>query len=175
MREPEQQSRYDHRDGHDDGNVPPAPSGPVPDRERRAFQDWRALLRGRRRSGHAPPRAAFRRLVGAEWRLAVRNPAGLVWGVGLPLLLLILFASLPGTTKPDKDFGGLSFFQIYLPVLVGIAILIVVIIGAFYFYNRSKNDDLQTSAVTSAAKSVSDGAQKVGDSAEKAADSLSNN
>ncbi|HET9187618.1 MAG TPA: ABC transporter ATP-binding protein/permease [Acidothermaceae bacterium] len=112
-----------------DGTAAPAPSGPVPDREHRAFQDWRSLLPSRRSGGHAPPRAAFRRLVGTEWRLAVRNPAGLVWGMGLPLLLLILFASLPGTTKPDKNFNGLSFFQIYLPVLVALSLALLSLVA----------------------------------------------
>jgi uncharacterized protein HemX len=59
-------------------------------------------------------------------------------------------------------------------ILVGIALLIIIVIGAIYFYNRSQNDNLRTTAVTSAAQSVSDSAQKVGDSAEKAAGSVSN-
>jgi ABC-2 type transport system ATP-binding protein len=112
-----------------DGSARPAPRGPAPDRERRAFQDWRSLSPHRRRGWTNPPRSAFGRLVGTEWRLAVRNPAGLVWGLGLPLLLLILFASLPGTTKPDKNFDGLSFFQIYLPVLVALSLALLSLVA----------------------------------------------
>ncbi len=112
-----------------DGTVAPAPTGPVRDREHRAFQEWRSWSPRRRAGAAAPPRAAFRRLLGTEWRLAVRNPAALVWGFGLPLLLLILFASLPGTTKPDKSFNGLSFFQIYLPVLVALSLALLSLVA----------------------------------------------
>lgn len=112
-----------------DGATAPAPSGPVPDREHRAFQDLRSLLPRRRPAGANPPRAAFRRLVGTEWRLSVRNPAALVWGLGLPLLLLVLFGSLPGTTKPDKHLGGLSFFQVYLPVLVALSLALLSLVA----------------------------------------------
>ncbi len=118
-----------NHDDQDDGTAPPAPSGPAPDRERRALHDWRTLLPRRGRGGPRPPRAAFRRLVGAEWRLSVRNPAGLVWGLGLPLLLLIVFGSLPGTTKPDKNLGGLSFFQVYLPVLVALSLALLSLVA----------------------------------------------
>jgi ABC-2 type transport system permease protein len=45
------------------------------------------------------------------------------------LLLLILFASLPGTTKPDKNFNGLSFFQIYLPVLVALSLALLSLVA----------------------------------------------
>ncbi|MEG3150401.1 hypothetical protein U1769_10955 [Sphingomonas sp. ZT3P38] len=43
-------------------------------------------------------------------------------------------------------------------------------IGGFYLMNQSKNDNLKTDAITSAAKDVGDSAKKVGDSAEKAAE-----
>jgi uncharacterized protein HemX len=60
-------------------------------------------------------------------------------------------------------------------VLIGLAVLIIAIVGAFYLFNKSQNDNLKTNAVTSAAKSVSDSAQKVGDSAQKAADGATGN
>ncbi|MBY8827108.1 hypothetical protein [Hephaestia mangrovi] len=59
-------------------------------------------------------------------------------------------------------------------VLIGIAVLVLAIIGAFYFYNKSQNDNVRTDAITSAAQSVSDGAQKVGDAAQQAADDSTN-
>ena len=48
-------------------------------------------------------------------------------------------------------------------LLIGIAVLILVIVGAYFLLNQSKNDDLQTQAITGAAKSVSDTADKAGD------------
>ena len=52
------------------------------DREHRAFRGWRAAIRRRGPSGPPPPHAAVGRLVANGWRLTLRNPAGLVWGVG---------------------------------------------------------------------------------------------
>lgn len=59
-------------------------------------------------------------------------------------------------------------------VLIGIAVLALVAIIAFFLLNQSRNDDLRTSAVTGAASSVagsvSNAAQNVGDSATDAAE-----
>lgn len=53
-------------------------------------------------------------------------------------------------------------------VLIGIALLVAVIIGAFYLMNQNRNETIKTDAITGAAESVSEGAQKVGDAAQKA-------
>lgn len=55
-------------------------------------------------------------------------------------------------------------------LLIGLAVLILVVVGAFYLINQNRNEAIKTDAVTSAAKSVDDAAGKVGDSAQKAAD-----
>ena len=47
----------------------------------------------------------------------------------MPLLLLVLFGSLPGTTKPDAHLGGLSFFQVYLPVLVALSLALLSLVA----------------------------------------------
>lgn len=73
------------------------------------------------------------------------------------------------TTVVERSGGGGAG-----AVLIGLAVLVLVIVGAFYLFNRSQNDNAKTTAVTQAAQSVSDSAQKVGDSAEKAADSVTN-
>src|SRR3546814_9054472 len=57
-------------------------------------------------------------------------------------------------------------------LLIGLAVLIVVIVGAFFLFNQSRNDTLQTEAVTTAADQVGDAAKQVGDWAEQAADSV---
>ena len=77
----------------------------------------------------APVRAAFWRLVASEWRLTLRNPVALVWGVGFPILLLAIFGSLPATTKPDAALGGLSFFEVYLPVMIALSLGLLALIG----------------------------------------------
>ncbi len=69
----------------------------------------------------------------------------------------------PHTTVIEKSGGGGA------GIFIGIILLIAVVIGGFYLMNQSKNDNIKTDAVTSAAKDVGDSAKKVGDTAEKAA------
>ena len=61
-------------------------------------------------------------------------------------------------------------------VLIGIAVLALVAIVAFFLLNANRNDAIRTDAVTSAASSVADStataAKSVGDAATTAADSV---
>lgn len=75
-----------------------------------------------------------------------------------------------GTTYIDK--GGSGFGG----VLVGIAVLAMVAIVAFFLLQANRNDAIQTEAVTSAASSVADSAataaEGVTDAAGKAAEAV---
>ncbi|GAA0300972.1 hypothetical protein GCM10009087_08440 [Sphingomonas oligophenolica] len=68
----------------------------------------------------------------------------------------------PHTTVIERRGSGAG-------LLIGLVLLVAVIIGAFYLFNQSANDNRRTDAVTQAAKDVGDGAQKAGDAAQKAA------
>ena len=61
-------------------------------------------------------------------------------------------------------------------VLIGIAVLALVAIVAFFLLNANRNDAIRTNAVTSAASSVADStataAKSVGDAATTTADSV---
>ena len=50
-------------------------------------------------------------------------------------------------------------------IMIGIAVLILAIIGGYFLLNQSHNDTIKTNAVTHAADSVGDAAKKVGDTA----------
>ncbi len=67
--------------------------------------------------GQAVPRRALRRLITTEARLALREPAGLVWGIGLPVLLLVIFGNIPKFSLPEAKFGGETPLDVYLPIL----------------------------------------------------------
>jgi len=73
-----------------------------------------------------------------------------------------------GTTYVDRGGSGIG------GVIVGIAVLALVAIIAFFLLNQARNDNLRTHAVTSAASTVADSAagaaKTVGDSASSAAD-----
>jgi ABC-2 type transport system permease protein len=70
-------------------------------------------------------RRAFRLLVASEIRIAVRRPVGLVVAVGIPFALLVIFGSIPATTRPTKALGGISFFNLYVPTLLVFVLIAV--------------------------------------------------
>jgi len=69
-------------------------------------------------------RAAFGKIVVNEARLAWRRPVGLLGGV-VPILLLVIFGELPAFQHAAPSLGGLSPFDVYVPILVvfGLAML----------------------------------------------------
>lgn len=74
-------------------------------------------------------RAAFGKIVRNEARLAWRRPAGLIAGIGLPVVLLIIFGELPSFHKASASLGGLTGFDVYLPVLVVLALAMLALWG----------------------------------------------
>ncbi|HEV2530609.1 hypothetical protein [Phenylobacterium sp.] len=71
-----------------------------------------------------------------------------------------------GTTYVDGGGSGVG------GVIIGIAVLALVAIVAFFLMTQSRNDNLRTSAVTGAASSVSHAADNVGAAASRAADNV---
>lgn len=53
-------------------------------------------------------------------------------------------------------------------LLIGLAVLIAVIVGAYFLLNNASNDNVRTDAVAGAAKSVGSAADKAGDAVERA-------
>ena len=74
------------------------------------------------------PRAAFGMIVLNESRIARRLPLGLLVGVFLPMLLLVIFGTVRSTNTPLKALGGLTDFDVYLPVFLAM------VIAALAFY-----------------------------------------
>ena len=77
------------------------------------------------------PRAAFGNIVRNEARLAWRQPSGLIVSVGISLLLLIIFGEVPAFQASSARLGGLSAFDVYLPVLISFVIVVLAPFGAF--------------------------------------------
>jgi ABC-2 type transport system permease protein len=75
------------------------------------------------------PRAAFGQIVRNQARLAWRLPAGLIFGIGLPMLLLIIFSQIPSFHQAQASFGGLTPFDVYVPILIAMVIAIIGLIS----------------------------------------------
>lgn len=70
----------------------------------------------------AAPRPAFGKILLNEARLIWRLPTALIAGVALPVLLLVLFGELPSFHQRQAALGGLSPFDLYVPVLIVLAL-----------------------------------------------------
>jgi ABC-2 type transport system permease protein len=80
-----------------------------------------ALTLNRRRA----PRAAFGHIVLNEARLTWRQPAGVIAGAGIALLILVIFGEIPAFQKPSGALGGYTPFDTYIPILMCFAIAII--------------------------------------------------
>jgi ABC-2 type transport system permease protein len=79
----------------------------------------------RARSG----RSAFGQIVLNEVRLTWRRPIGLIGGVGIPLVLLVIFGQLPSFKQVPASFGGLTIFDAYVPVLAAFGLAMLAMLG----------------------------------------------
>ncbi|HTP19924.1 MAG TPA: ABC transporter permease [Solirubrobacteraceae bacterium] len=74
-------------------------------------------------------RRAFGLLVGSEIKIAIRRPVGLFVAIGIPCALLVIFGSIPATTRPNQALGGISFFNLYVPTLMVFVLIAVGLAG----------------------------------------------
>jgi ABC-2 type transport system permease protein len=63
----------------------------------------------------------------SEAKLLARNPGVMIWTAILPVAAAIVLSAIPATREPSEDLGGLSFFQIYQPILVLFAITLLAV------------------------------------------------
>lgn len=62
--------------------------------------------------------AALWQLSLTELRLSLRDRVGPMWGVGFPIVLLIVFGSIPSFKKPMASFGGYTALDVYVPIVI---------------------------------------------------------
>jgi ABC-2 type transport system permease protein len=63
------------------------------------------------------PPAAFASIVLNEARLAWRQPAGLIAGIAIAMLILVIFGEIPVFGQSSAKLGGYPPFEVYIPVL----------------------------------------------------------
>src|SRR5215472_5330999 len=63
--------------------------------------------------------SALRRLTVTELKLFGRERGAVIWGVGFPLLLLVIFGNIPGFRTPvSPSVHGLTILDAYVPILI---------------------------------------------------------
>ena len=75
------------------------------------------------------PRSAFGKLLRNEARIAWRIPLGLAVGVAVPVLALIIFGAIPAMSRPSKALGGLTYFEVFFPILIALGIAVLSLIS----------------------------------------------
>jgi ABC-2 type transport system permease protein len=66
----------------------------------------------------------FAAVVRTEAKLFRREPGILFWTLGFPPVLLVILGSIPAFRKADAGLGGLRLIDLYVPVLVLVALII---------------------------------------------------
>jgi ABC-2 type transport system permease protein len=74
-------------------------------------------------------RDAFGQVVLNEARLTWRRPIGLIGGVGLPVVLLVIFGELPAFKQHLSAFGGGTIFDAYVPILATFGVAMLALLG----------------------------------------------
>lgn len=77
----------------------------------------------------AARRAAFGQIVLNEARLTWRRPIGLIGGVAIPVVLLVIFGKVGKFQQHSASLGGLTAFDLYLPILVVFALAMLALLG----------------------------------------------
>jgi ABC-2 type transport system permease protein len=74
-------------------------------------------------------RVAFGKIVHNEFRLSYRRPVALIAGVGIPLLLMLIFGNLSAFHQIVPGFGGFDIYDAYVPVLAMFALAMIALLG----------------------------------------------
>jgi ABC-2 type transport system permease protein len=74
-------------------------------------------------------RTAFGNIALNEARLAWRRPVGLIGGIGIPVLLLVIFGELPSFHRHTASLGGLTAFDAYVPILAVMSLAMLALLG----------------------------------------------
>jgi ABC-2 type transport system permease protein len=74
-------------------------------------------------------RAAFGKVIASEVRLTARQPAAPIVGLGIPVVLLVIFGELPAFHKASAYFGGLDGFDVYVPILIVFSLAMFALLG----------------------------------------------
>lgn len=72
--------------------------------------------------------SGFRALLQMHFRLIRREP-GFALILLLPVLLLVIFGSIPGAKKPDPGLGGRSVLDVYVPTIAAMVPLMIACTG----------------------------------------------
>ena len=74
-------------------------------------------------------RTAFGQIILNEARLTWRRPVGLIGGLAIPVVLLVIFGELGSFHQRLASLGGLTIFDLYVPILVVLGLAMLALLG----------------------------------------------
>lgn len=69
------------------------------------------------------------RLTRVEFTLFLRERVGPIWGIGLPVLLLVIFGAIPSFKKIQPGYQGLTILDAYVPILITMSLALLALIA----------------------------------------------
>jgi len=76
-----------------------------------------------------PPGRALRKLIGSEGKLAWREPVGIVLGLGVPVMLLVIFGLSSGFQKRIVATNPTTYRTAYVPILIALVLTLIALIS----------------------------------------------
>jgi len=76
-----------------------------------------------------PPGRALRKLIASEGKLAWREPVGIVLGLGVPVMLLVIFGLSSGFQKRIVATNPTTYRTAYVPILIGLVLTLIALIS----------------------------------------------
>jgi ABC-2 type transport system permease protein len=76
-----------------------------------------------------PRRRALRKLIAAESKLAWREPVGLVLGVGVPVMLVVIFGLSSSFQKRIVASNPTTYRTAYVPILIALVLTLIALIS----------------------------------------------
>jgi len=73
--------------------------------------------------------AAFGTIVLNEARLARRQPFPIIGSIALPVVVMIIFGEIPSSGQVVSALGGLTLFDVYLPVIMVLGLTMLTLLG----------------------------------------------
>lgn len=72
---------------------------------------------------------ALRKLTLTELKLFLREPMAVFFALAFPPLLIVILGSVPAFREPSKDIGGLRVIDLYVPIVIALALAMPALSG----------------------------------------------
>jgi ABC-2 type transport system permease protein len=62
------------------------------------------------------------KLTRTEWKMFVREPMAMIFGLAMPIVLLVILGCIPSFRQHKADLGGQRVIDLYVPIVIGLGL-----------------------------------------------------